>query len=114
MAYVEEWMKKLKKNCENHKKVLDNIAATCNADGSMSAIRDAILKHMRKRGLTIYRVAKMVERKVPQRTVYAFLRGEEDSVTETASAIMKALGLTITSKSKVERGRSPKERRKEV
>jgi len=77
----------------------------------MSEIRQAILKQMEKSGMTIYQVAKLVERKVPQRTVYAFLRSEEDSVTETASIIMKALGLTITTKPIVKRGRDP---RKEV
>jgi len=74
----------------------------------MSEIRNAILKEIEKSNMTIYQVAKLVEGKVPQRTVYAFLRGEEDSLTETASIIMKALGLTITRKSKVKRGRRPR------
>jgi len=51
----------------------------------MSEIRKAILKQMNKSGMTIYQVAKLVEGKVPQRTVYAFLRSEEDSLTKTAS-----------------------------
>ena len=61
--------------------------------------------------MTIYQIAKLVEGKVPQRTVYAFLRGEEDSVTKTASIIMKALGLIVTTKPIVKRGKNP---RKEV
>ena len=93
------------------KKTLDIIADVCNNISVMSAIRQAILKEIGKSGLTIYKVAKMVEGKVPQRTVYAFLRGEEDSLTATASAIMEALGLTVTRKSKLKKGRRP---RKEI
>ncbi len=77
----------------------------------MSEIREAILKEMRKRNMTIYQVAKLVEGKVPQRTVYAFLTSEKDAKTKTASPILKALGLTITTKSNIKRGRRP---RKEV
>ncbi len=73
----------------------------------MVTIRDAILKHIEESGLTIYRVAKMVEGRVPQRTVYAFLRGEEDSLTEAVSIIMDALGLTVTERSNHKRGRNP-------
>ena len=77
----------------------------------MSEIRKAILNQMEKSGMTIYQVARLVEGKVPQRTVYAFLRGEEDSLTKTASIIMEALGLTVTKKPIVKRGKGP---RKEV
>ena len=77
----------------------------------MSEIREAILRQMNKSGMTIYRVAKLVEGKVPRRTVYAFLTGEKDAGTKTASIIMKALGLTITAKRIVKRGKSS---RKEV
>ncbi len=64
----------------------------------MEGIRDSILEEMLKSGLTIYQVSKMVEDKIPQRTVYAFLAGEKDTGTETASIIMKVLGLTISTK----------------
>jgi len=77
----------------------------------MSEIREAILKQMHKSGMTIYQVAKLVEGKVPQRTVYAFLTGEKDAGTETASIIMKAMGLNVTKKTTVKKGRRP---RKEV
>ena len=73
--------------------------------------RKVILEEIKKSGLTIYKVAKLVEGKIPQRTVYAFLRGEEDSLTATSSVIMAALGLTITRKSKLKKGRRP---RKEI
>jgi predicted transcriptional regulator len=62
----------------------------------MSMIREAITKCMEGAGLTVYQVAKKVEGKVPMRTVYAFLRGEKDTGTETASEILMALGLRIT------------------
>jgi hypothetical protein len=74
----------------------------------MSEIRDAILKEMRKSGMTIYQVAKLVEDRVPQRTVYAFLTGEKDTGTETASVLMRALGLTLTKRHTVKRGRRPR------
>ena len=61
----------------------------------MGQIRDSILKRMLKLGLTIYQVSKMVEGKLPRRTVYAFLTGEKDTGTETASIVMEALGLTV-------------------
>jgi predicted transcriptional regulator len=61
----------------------------------MSEIRDVILKKMRSLGLTIYQVAKLVSNRIPKRTVYAFLSGEKDTGTETASIIMQELGLTI-------------------
>ena len=100
----------VKKFLKKTKKALDNIADVCNNISVMSAIRQAILKEIQKSGLTIYKVAKMVEGKVPQRTGYAFLRGEEDSLTATASVIMNALGLTVTKKSKLKKGtRSRKE-----
>ena len=61
----------------------------------MSDIRDAILQQMLSLGLTIYQVSKMVEDHIPKRTVYAFLSGEKDTGTETASILMKTLGLKV-------------------
>jgi hypothetical protein len=61
----------------------------------MSEIKDMILGQMLKLGVSIYQVSKLVKDKIPQRTVYAFLAGEKDAGTETASVIMKAIGLTI-------------------
>ena len=87
---------------------LDIVADSCNNKVNMSEIRKAILKQMNKSGMTIYQIAKLVDGKVPQRTVYAFLRGEEDSLTKTASIIMEALGLTITVKPIVKRGKGPR------
>lgn len=61
----------------------------------MGQIRDSILKQMLELGLTIYQVSKMVEGKIPQRTVYTFLTGDKDMGTETASIIIEALGLVV-------------------
>ena len=72
----------------------------------MSKIRDMILKEMKKAGLTIYRVSKMVEGKVPQCTVYDFLSGKTDTTTEVACILMQALGLQI--KRKPKRGKRPR------
>ena len=101
----------MKKNKNIFEYPLDIIADSCNNTADMSEIRKAILNQMEKSGMTVYQVAKLVEGKVPQRTVYAFLRGEEDSVTKTASIIMEAFGLTVTVKPIVKRGKGP---RKEV
>jgi len=66
----------------------------------MGKIRDAILEEMLRQKLTIYQVSNMVRHKIPQRTVYAFLTGEKDTGTETASIIMEALRLTVKQESK--------------
>jgi DNA-binding phage protein len=71
----------------------------------MSEIREAILKQMKKRNMTVYQVAKLVDSRLPQRTVYAFLTGEKDAKTKTASIILKAMGLKITTNNK---GRRPR------
>jgi hypothetical protein len=76
----------------------------------VSEIREKILKQMKKSGLTIYQVGKMVEDKIPQRTVYAFLTGEKDTGTKTASVILRAVGLEIRGKRK--RAISPERRLK--
>ena len=77
----------------------------------MSKIRKIVLKEMERADLTAYRVCKMVEGKVPRRTVYDFLSGKSDTSTEVAWIIIEALGLTLTNKSNIKRGRRP---RKEV
>ena len=51
---------------------------------------------MKEEGLTIYRVTKLLEGKVPARTAYAFLSGEIDTTTAVAYKIMKAVGLDIS------------------
>jgi hypothetical protein len=78
----------------------------------MTDIREAILKQMHNSGLTIYQVAKLVEKEVPQRTVYAFLTGEKDTGTKTASIIMRALGLNIITETTFKRGNAAEGRSK--
>jgi hypothetical protein len=84
--------------------VLDDIAAYCD-NANMSMIRDIILKRMEELDITTYRLSKMVEGKIPQRTVYAFCSGDNDATTEVVSILMEALGLAITVKPNVKRGR---------
>jgi hypothetical protein len=82
-----------------NKNSLDSIVLLCNTM-IMGKIRDVILEEMLKSQLTIYQVSNIVRHKIPQRTVYAFLTGEKDTGTETASIIMDALGLIISRESK--------------
>ncbi len=66
----------------------------------MSDLRKVMLEEMEKYGLTIYQVAKLVDGRVPQRTVYGFLTAEKDTSTRTASILLDALGITLTPKHK--------------
>ena len=61
----------------------------------MENIRQKTLKRMSELGLTIYQVAKLVKGTIPQRTVYNYLTGQQDTTTETASMLLAVLGLTI-------------------
>ena len=97
-------MKKIKEKLEVG---LDLVAAFCHIN-LMSMLRDTILKRMEELGLTTYRLSKMVEGKVPQRTVYAFISGEFDASSEVVSALMKVLGLGIKVNKTVKRGRHPR------
>ncbi len=74
----------------------------------MSDIRDVILKRMSEMNLTTYKLCKMVEGQVPKRTIYDFISGKSDTGTEVASALMEALGLTITIKRNMKRGKRPR------
>jgi len=58
-------------------------------------IKNAIKNELKRRGWTRYRLVKELEGKMPARTIYAFLAGEQDLTTERASIILKALGLKI-------------------
>ena len=64
--------------------------------GDMLDLRQAILEQLKLSGLTINQLAKQVEDKVPRRTVYAYLCGEEDSLSKTVSILLDAVGLTVT------------------
>jgi hypothetical protein len=71
----------------------------------MINIRDAILKKIKKDGLTINQVANLpkVKSKIPRRTVYAYLSGEKDSASKTVSILLDAVGLTITTTKRAKR-----------
>ena len=71
--------------------------------GRMLDIRQAILDQIEKSGITINQVAKLVEGKIPRRTVYAYLREEEDSLSKTVSVLLEAVGLTITTTKRAKR-----------
>ena len=71
----------------------------------MLDLRQAILKQLQKSGLTINQLARQVEGKVARRTVYAYLCGEEDSLSKTVSILLDAVGLTITTTKRAKRPR---------
>lgn len=76
-------------------------------NSGMMDIRDAILKKIKKDGLTINKVANLpkVKRNIPRRTVYAYLSGEKDSASKTVSILLEAVGLTITTTKRAKRSR---------
>ena len=71
--------------------------------GGMIDLRQAILDQLQESGLKINQLAKQVEGKVARRTVYAYLRGEEDSLSKNVSILLDAVGLTITTTKKAKR-----------
>jgi hypothetical protein len=75
----------------------------------MTMIRDAIIDRMRELKLNPNRLSEMLKKdSIPRMTIYDFLteKGDwSDTRSEVASALMKALGLTITKKGKVEHGK---------
>lgn len=64
--------------------------------GSSMTIRETIQKELQKRRWSYYRLVKELEGKMPARTVYAYLGGECDLVSDRVSIILQALGLRIT------------------
>ena len=63
-------------------------------------IREEIKKELNRRGWSRYRLAKELERKMPARTVYAYLSSRCDLVSDRVSIILQALGLQIKCKTK--------------
>ena len=59
-------------------------------------IKKTIMSELKRRGWSRYRLVKELEGKMPARTVYSFLSGEQDLTSERASIILKVLGLKIT------------------
>ena len=71
-------------------------------------IRESILKEIRRRGWTIYRFAKELDGKVNIRVVYQYLSEGQDTGSEIASVMLQTLGLAITKKPNLKRGRRPR------
>ena len=69
----------------------------------MSKMRNTILNQMNKSGLSTYKISKLVEGKIPQRTVYDFISGKTDTSTKVAWMLMDVLGLTVTTKHNAKR-----------
>jgi hypothetical protein len=69
-------------------------------EGQAMTIREAIRGELQRRGWSHYRLAKELKGKMPERTVYAYLGGECDLVSERVSIILQALGLRIICKPK--------------
>jgi len=58
-------------------------------------IKKAIEDELERRGWSRYRLTKELEGKLPARTTYAYLSGEQDLSSERVSIILNALGLKI-------------------
>ena len=63
-------------------------------------IREIIRQELKRRGWSYYRLAKELKGKMPARTVYAYLAGDCDLVSERVSIILESLELTIERKPK--------------
>lgn len=63
-------------------------------------IRQEILKELKRRDWSNYRLAQKLKKKMPERTVYAYLSGECDLVSDRVSIILQALDLQINRKPK--------------
>ena len=64
----------------------------------MMTIRQAILKELKRRGWSKYRLVKELKGTVPEATVYEYLGEKSDIGSDKASIILQALGLRITHK----------------
>ena len=65
-------------------------------------IRKAILKELKKRKWSRYRLVQALEGKMPPATTYQYLAGYRDLNSERASVILKALGFKLTAPKKAE------------
>jgi hypothetical protein len=60
-------------------------------------IRQTILKDLKRRGWSRYRLVKELDGAIPMSTIYDYLGGETDLGSDRVSIILQALGLRITS-----------------
>ncbi len=62
-------------------------------------IRQTILKELKRRAWSRYRLVKELDGAIPMSTIYDYLSGETDLGSDRVSTILKVLELTITTKS---------------
>ena len=76
--------------------------------------RETILKELKRRGWSRYRLVKELDGAIPMSTIYNYLRGEKDSETDLGSdrvsIILEVLGMTITTKADRRKGAKKKRR----
>ena len=82
------------------KKFLTNTSVSRSIDnaGIVMTIREIILKELRRRKWSHYRLVKELEGKIPPTTIYEYLSGKSDIGTERVSIILQLLGLQIKRK----------------
>ena len=68
-------------------------------------IRQEIQAELKRRGWSNYRLVKKMEGRMPPRTVYAYLSGECDLVSERVSIILKVLELELVPRGIIKKGR---------
>lgn len=68
------------------------------------SFRQTIKREMQRQGINAYRLAKLVEDEIPQRTVYSYLASEKKG-PETVAVLARALGLKLTPAKKTGRER---------
>ncbi len=68
-------------------------------------IRQTILKELKSRGWSRYRLIRQLDGAIPMSTIYDYLSGETDLGSDRVSIILKVLELTITKESHVKRSK---------
>ncbi len=59
-------------------------------------VRETILKELKRRSWSRYRLVKELDGTIPMSTIYDYLSGETDLGSDRVSIILQALGLRIT------------------
>ena len=70
-------------------------------------LREAILKRMEELDMSTNHLARLLEGRIPRRTVYDYLTGTSDSRSSVVSALLEVLDLTVIVKPKRSRARGP-------
>jgi hypothetical protein len=74
--------------------------------GLLMTIRETIQKELKRKGWSHYRLVQELEGKMPARTVYAYLSGKCDLVSDRVSIMLQVLDLQI--KLKPKKGQGPR------